>query len=85
MGAIKKATKKRYIRYWLEHLKRGLKMNNQKRKKLKNVVIAMLNDSELYYGGIFQKEAYYMKKYDLTQEEINIIWYNLYKAISIEE
>ena len=60
------------------------------KRELKVVIKAMLEDKELYVGGCFQKEEYYMKKYNLTQEEINNMWINLYWALdcaytSVEE
>lgn len=54
-------------------------------RKLARVIIAMLEDDELYCGGCFQKEKYYMEKYNLTQEEIGNMWCNLYFALNCEE
>lgn len=58
--------------------------NVEQRKELKAVIKAMLEDKELYCGGCFQKEEYYMKKYNLTQEEIGNMWCNLYFALGCE-
>lgn len=58
--------------------------NVEQRKELKVVIKAMLEDDELYRGGCFQKEEYYMKKYNLTQEEIGNMWCNLYFALGCE-
>lgn len=55
------------------------------KRELKPVIMAMLEDNELYCGGVFQKEKYYMKKYNLTQEEIDCMWINLYWALGCEK
>lgn len=55
------------------------------KRELAVVIKAMLEDKELYCGGCFRKEKYYMKKYNLTQEEINNMWCNLYFALGCED
>lgn len=43
-------------------------INNRKR-----IIKAMLEDEEVLRGGIFQKEDYYSKKYNISIEEIGHI------------
>jgi len=52
--------------------------------EFKPVIMAMLKDAEFCGGGIFQKEEFYMKKYDLTQDEINHMASKVYGAMNIK-
>ena len=54
-------------------------------KELIPVIKAMLNDEEFLRGGIFQKEKYYMEKYNLTLEQISNIQVALYYALNIRD
>lgn len=58
--------------------------NVLEKRNLAVVIKAMLEDEELYCGGCFKKEEYYMEKYNLTQEEIGNMWCNLYFALNCE-
>ena len=52
-------------------------------KELIPVIQAMLKDEEFLRGGIFQKEKYYMEKYNLTIEQMSNIQVALYYALNI--
>ena len=56
-----------------------------KRKELVPVIQAILKDDEIIAGGIFQKEEYYMKKYNLTLEQIGNIQALIYLALNIKD
>lgn len=56
-----------------------------KRDNLANVIRAMLNDNEFRYGGIFSKEEYYMKKYNISEHDMIIIQARLYWALHPSE
>ena len=51
--------------------------------KANSVIIrAMLGDDEFMCGGIFSREAYYMKKYGLTQEQMSEMQTNVWLAVT---
>ena len=54
-------------------------------KELIPVIEAMLKDEEFLAGGIFTKEKYYMKKYNLTIEQISNIQVCLHYALNIRD
>lgn len=55
------------------------------KKDLMPVINAILKDEEFLRGGIFTKEEWYMKKYDLTLKEIANIQTCLYYALNIKD
>ena len=54
------------------------------KQNLMPVVQAILKDEEFLNGGIFQKEKYYMEKYNLSFEQIYNIQTCLYYALNIK-
>ena len=50
---------------------------------LRIIINSMLNDNELKAGGIFSKEKYYMKKYNLTEKQITRIEVILYFLVNM--
>lgn len=54
-------------------------------KDLLPVINAILKDEEFLCGGIFQKEEYYAKKYNLTLEQISNVQACLYFALHIRD
>lgn len=60
-------------------------MKSMKKMELMPVILAILKDEKFSYGGIFSKEEYYMKKYNLTTEQISGIQTCLYYALRIKE
>ena len=54
------------------------------KRNLVPIINAMLKDEEFLCGGIFTKEEYYAKKYDLTLEEISNMQVCLYYALNIK-
>ena len=49
------------------------------------IIRAMLNDEDFLNGGIFSKEAYYMKKYNLTEDEMCRITARVFWALRPKE
>jgi hypothetical protein len=54
------------------------------KRDLRPIINAMLKDEELLCGGIFTKEEYYAKKYNLTLEEISNMQVCIYYALNIK-
>lgn len=54
-------------------------------RELVPVLQAILKDSEFLAGGIFQKEAYYMEKYNLTEEQMVNIQICLHHALNVKD
>lgn len=50
---------------------------------LRIIINSMLNDNEFNAGGIFSKEKYYMKKYNLTEKQITRIEVALYFLVNM--
>ena len=48
------------------------------------VIHAILKDKDFLCGGIFSKEKYYMKKYNLSLEQMGKIQSHLYWALRIK-
>lgn len=44
-----------------------------------------MDDNEIWAGGIFQKEAYYMKKYNLNQLQMDLASIFVYNAVKALE
>lgn len=57
----------------------------ERRTEIKAVINAMLKDEEFNRGGIFSKEEYYMKKYNLTGEQMDAIHAGLYAILNIDD
>lgn len=55
------------------------------KSNLMPVIKAILQDEEFLRGGIFQKEDYYKKKYNLTREQISNIQTCLWYALNITD
>lgn len=54
-------------------------------KELIPIIKSMLEDNEFLAGGVFTKEDYYKKKYNLTDEQIVNMQTCLYYALNIKD
>lgn len=51
------------------------------KKRNAAIIRAMLKDDEYMAGGVFSKEAYYMKRYGITQEEMQDMQTHVWRAV----
>ncbi len=49
------------------------------------IIRAMLDDDEFMAGGIFSKEAYYMRRYGLTREQMTDMQAHVWEAVTAGE
>lgn len=55
------------------------------RNKIKRLINQIMDDKEIWAGGIFQKEAFYMKKYNLNQLQMDLASIFVYNAVKALE
>lgn len=55
------------------------------KNEIKVIIKAMLEDTEVWAGGVFSKESYYMEKYNLTDEQMVALQKGVFFMLHIDD